>query len=164
CVSDVLSWMCPDVLVCVLSWMCPDVLVCVLSWMCPDVLVCVLSWMCPCSFVQMEDVKDELQERYKVLPGLNMRIETLEKHYEDMRERNRQLEQKLAAMQVCVYKINHKTKGVWVTCALLSDGVSALCRCMWMCVWVCLCVCLGLCVCVCVCVGERKRERERERE
>ena len=50
----------------------------------------------------MEDVKDELQERYKVLPGLNMRIETLEKHYEDMREKNRQLEQKLAAMQVCV--------------------------------------------------------------
>ncbi|XP_012688508.1 TNF receptor-associated factor 3 isoform X2 [Clupea harengus] len=48
---------------------------------------------------KMEDVKDELQERYKVLPGLNMRIETLEKHYEDMREKNRQLEQKLAAMQ-----------------------------------------------------------------
>lgn len=53
-------------------------------------------------FVQVEDVKGELQERYKVLPGLNTRITELETQYEDMREKNRQLEQKLAAMQVCV--------------------------------------------------------------
>lgn len=53
-------------------------------------------------FTQVEDVKGELQERYKVLPGLNTRITELETQYEDMREKNRQLEQKLATMQVCV--------------------------------------------------------------
>ncbi|XP_062379279.1 TNF receptor-associated factor 3 isoform X1 [Sardina pilchardus] len=48
---------------------------------------------------KVEDVKGELQERYKVLPGLNTRITELETQYEDMREKYRQLEQKLTAMQ-----------------------------------------------------------------
>ncbi|XP_028822582.1 TNF receptor-associated factor 3 [Denticeps clupeoides] len=48
---------------------------------------------------KVEDVRSELMERYKVLPGMNARLTELETQYEDMRERNRQLEQKLAATQ-----------------------------------------------------------------
>ncbi|XP_063039796.1 TNF receptor-associated factor 3 isoform X2 [Engraulis encrasicolus] len=48
---------------------------------------------------KVEDVKGELQERYKVLPGLNTRITELETQYEDMREKNRQLETKITGMQ-----------------------------------------------------------------
>ncbi|XP_046907995.1 TNF receptor-associated factor 3 isoform X2 [Hypomesus transpacificus] len=48
---------------------------------------------------KVEDVKGELLERYKVLPGLSSRLAELEAHYEEMREKNRQLEQKLVTMQ-----------------------------------------------------------------
>ncbi|XP_067099071.1 TNF receptor-associated factor 3 isoform X1 [Osmerus mordax] len=48
---------------------------------------------------KVEDVKGELLERYKVLPGLSSRLAELEAHYDEMREKNRQLEQKLVTMQ-----------------------------------------------------------------
>ncbi|XP_064162881.1 TNF receptor-associated factor 3 isoform X2 [Anguilla rostrata] len=48
---------------------------------------------------KVEDVKGELQERYKVLPGLNARLMEVESRHEEMREKNRQLEQKLANIQ-----------------------------------------------------------------
>ncbi|KAI1895019.1 hypothetical protein AGOR_G00101960 [Albula goreensis] len=48
---------------------------------------------------KVEDVKGELQERYKVLPGLNARLKEVESRHEEMREKNRQVEQKLASMQ-----------------------------------------------------------------
>jgi predicted nuclease with TOPRIM domain len=48
----------------------------------------------------MEDVKGELLERYKVLPGLSSRLSETESQYEEMRENNRQLELKLTTMQV----------------------------------------------------------------
>uniref|UniRef100_A0A8C7G395 TNF receptor-associated factor n=1 Tax=Oncorhynchus kisutch TaxID=8019 RepID=A0A8C7G395_ONCKI len=49
---------------------------------------------------KVEDVKGELLERYKVLPGLSSRLSETLSHYEEMREKNRQLDQKLNAMQV----------------------------------------------------------------
>ncbi|XP_041710748.1 TNF receptor-associated factor 3-like isoform X2 [Coregonus clupeaformis] len=48
---------------------------------------------------KVEDVKGELLERYKVLPGLSSRLSETESQYEEMRENNRQLEQKLTTMQ-----------------------------------------------------------------
>lgn len=39
-------------------------------------------------------------ERYKVLPSLSSRLAEVETQYEEMREKNRQLEQKLVSMQV----------------------------------------------------------------
>ncbi|KAJ8289421.1 hypothetical protein GJAV_G00001110 [Gymnothorax javanicus] len=48
---------------------------------------------------KMEDVKSELQERYKVLPGLNTRLKEVEGRQEEMKEKNRQVEQKLSNMQ-----------------------------------------------------------------
>lgn len=48
----------------------------------------------------MEDVKGELMERYKVLPALSSRLSELENQNEELREKNRQMEQKLATMQV----------------------------------------------------------------
>lgn len=39
-------------------------------------------------------------ERYKVLPSLSSRLAEVETQYEEMREKNRQLEQKIASMQV----------------------------------------------------------------
>ena len=59
-----------------------------------------------CVLVQVEDVKGELLERYKVLPGLSSRLAELEAHYEEMREKNRQLEQKLVTMQVIRIHLN----------------------------------------------------------
>lgn len=50
----------------------------------------------------MEDVKIELLERYKVLPALSSRLSELENQNDELREKNRQMEQKLAAMQVLV--------------------------------------------------------------
>lgn len=48
----------------------------------------------------MEDVKGELLERYKLLPGLSGRLSELENQNDELREKNRQMEQKLATMQV----------------------------------------------------------------
>lgn len=48
---------------------------------------------------KLEDVKGDLQERYKVLPGLNTRITELEAQFEEKQEKLRQLEQKISAMQ-----------------------------------------------------------------
>lgn len=48
----------------------------------------------------MEDVKGELLERYKLLPGLSGRVSELENQNDELREKNRQMEQKLATMQV----------------------------------------------------------------
>ena len=54
--------------------------------------------MCVC--FQVEDIKGELLERYKVLPALSSRLSELENQNEELREKNRQTEQKLATMQV----------------------------------------------------------------
>ncbi|CAB1331135.1 unnamed protein product, partial [Coregonus sp. 'balchen'] len=48
---------------------------------------------------KVEDVKGELLERYKVLPGLSSRLSETLSQYEEMREKNRQLDQKLNTMQ-----------------------------------------------------------------
>ncbi|TSO67497.1 TNF receptor-associated factor 3 [Bagarius yarrelli] len=48
---------------------------------------------------KVEDVKSELLERYKVLPGLSSRLTEVEEQYKDMREKYRQVEQKLSSMQ-----------------------------------------------------------------
>lgn len=45
-------------------------------------------------------MKGELMERYKVLPALSSRLSELENQNEELREKNRQMEQKLATMQV----------------------------------------------------------------
>lgn len=50
--------------------------------------------------LKVEEVKGELMERYKVLPALSTRLSDLESQTDDLREKNRQMEQKLAAMQV----------------------------------------------------------------
>lgn len=49
---------------------------------------------------QVEDIKGELLERYKVLPALSSRLSELENQSDELREKNRQVEQKLATMQV----------------------------------------------------------------
>lgn len=51
-------------------------------------------------YFQVDDVKGELLERYKVLPALNSRLSELENQNDELREKNRQMEQKLATMQV----------------------------------------------------------------
>ncbi|XP_048830112.1 TNF receptor-associated factor 3 isoform X2 [Brienomyrus brachyistius] len=48
---------------------------------------------------KVEDIKGELQERYKVLPSMNSRLLEMESLHEDMREKIRQVEQKLSGMQ-----------------------------------------------------------------
>ncbi|XP_056151564.1 TNF receptor-associated factor 3 [Lampris incognitus] len=48
---------------------------------------------------KIEDVKTELLEGYKVLPGVSGRLSELEKNNEDLREKSRQLEQKTTKMQ-----------------------------------------------------------------
>ncbi|KAJ8287373.1 hypothetical protein COCON_G00000320 [Conger conger] len=48
---------------------------------------------------KVEDIKGDLQERYKVLPGLNARLMEVETRQEEMREKSRQVEQKLTNMQ-----------------------------------------------------------------
>lgn len=42
-------------------------------------------------------------ERYKVLPSLSSRLAEVETQYEEMREKNRQLEQKIASIQVRMF-------------------------------------------------------------
>lgn len=54
----------------------------------------------PYLYLQVEDVKGELLERYKLLPGLSGRLSELENQNDELREKNRQMEQKLATMQV----------------------------------------------------------------
>lgn len=51
-------------------------------------------------YIQVDDVKGELLERYKVLPALSSRLSDLENQNDELREKNRQMEQKLATMQV----------------------------------------------------------------
>lgn len=53
-------------------------------------------------YFQVEDVKGELLERYKVLPALSSRLSELENQNDELREKNRQMEQKLATMQVII--------------------------------------------------------------
>lgn len=53
-----------------------------------------------CVWFQVEEVKGELIERYKVLPALSSRLSELENQNDDLRDKNRQMEQKLATMQV----------------------------------------------------------------
>lgn len=48
----------------------------------------------------MDDVKGELLERYKVLPALSNRLSEVENQNDELREKNRQMEQKLGTMQV----------------------------------------------------------------
>ncbi|XP_060736207.1 TNF receptor-associated factor 3 [Tachysurus vachellii] len=48
---------------------------------------------------KVEDVKNELLERYAVLPGLSSRLTEVEEQYKEMREKYRQVEQKLSSMQ-----------------------------------------------------------------
>lgn len=48
---------------------------------------------------KMEDVKSELLERYKVLPSLSSRLSEVDVQCEELREKYRQLEQKLSSMQ-----------------------------------------------------------------
>lgn len=50
--------------------------------------------------LQLDDVKGELLERFKVLPVLSSRMSELENNNDELREKNRQMEQKLGAMQV----------------------------------------------------------------
>lgn len=52
--------------------------------------------------VQVEDVKGELLDRYKVLPALSSRLSELENQNDELREKNRQMEQKLATIQVTI--------------------------------------------------------------
>lgn len=51
-------------------------------------------------FLQLDDVKGELLERFKVLPVLSSRVAELESSNDELREKNRQTEQKLGTMQV----------------------------------------------------------------
>lgn len=55
----------------------------------------------------MDDVKGELLERYKVLPALSSRLSDLESQNDELREKNRQMEQKLATMQVMLVILVH---------------------------------------------------------
>uniref|UniRef100_A0A3B5L5M7 TNF receptor-associated factor n=1 Tax=Xiphophorus couchianus TaxID=32473 RepID=A0A3B5L5M7_9TELE len=48
---------------------------------------------------KVDNVKEELMERCKVLPALNSRLSELESQNEELREKNRQMEQKLANLQ-----------------------------------------------------------------
>ncbi|KAK5873224.1 hypothetical protein PBY51_018287 [Eleginops maclovinus] len=48
---------------------------------------------------KVEDIKGDLLERYKVLPALSSRLSELENQQDELREKNRQMEQKLATMQ-----------------------------------------------------------------
>lgn len=57
---------------------------------------------------KVEDVKSELMERYKVLPSLSSRLAEVERQYEEMREKNRQLEQKLVSMQMLMSSHSEK--------------------------------------------------------
>ncbi|XP_048047439.1 TNF receptor-associated factor 3 isoform X1 [Megalobrama amblycephala] len=57
---------------------------------------------------KVEDVKSELMERYKVLPSLSSRLAEVETQYEEMREKNRQLEQKLVSMQMLMSSHSEK--------------------------------------------------------
>lgn len=50
--------------------------------------------------LQLDNVKGELLERFKVLPVLSSRVSELENNNDELREKNRQMEQKLGAMQV----------------------------------------------------------------
>ncbi|MEQ2197223.1 hypothetical protein XENOCAPTIV_025934, partial [Xenoophorus captivus] len=48
----------------------------------------------------VENMKEDLMERCKVLPAFSSRLSELESQNEELREKNRQMEQKLATMQV----------------------------------------------------------------
>lgn len=51
-------------------------------------------------FLQLDDVKGELLERWKLLPVLSSRVSELENTSDELREKNRQMDQKLTTMQV----------------------------------------------------------------
>lgn len=48
---------------------------------------------------KVDEVKGELQERYKVLPALSSRLAEVENQNKELREKNKQLEMKLGTMQ-----------------------------------------------------------------
>lgn len=54
----------------------------------------------PSACVQVDEVKGELMERYKVLPALSSRLAEVESQNKELREKNKQLEMKLGTMQV----------------------------------------------------------------
>lgn len=56
-------------------------------------------------YLQVDDLKGELLERLKVLPTLSSHMSELENQHGELREKNRQMEQKLAAMQVKLRKL-----------------------------------------------------------
>lgn len=57
-------------------------------------------WLTWVSLLQLDDVKGELLERLKLLPVVSSRVSELENTNDELREKNRQMEQKLATMQV----------------------------------------------------------------
>lgn len=48
---------------------------------------------------KVEDMREELVERSKVLPGLSSRLSEVEKLQDELRDKNRQMEQKIVTMQ-----------------------------------------------------------------
>ncbi|XP_006632233.3 TNF receptor-associated factor 3 isoform X1 [Lepisosteus oculatus] len=48
---------------------------------------------------KMEDVKRELNERHKVLPGLHARLSEMETRYDEIREKTKQMELKIGSIQ-----------------------------------------------------------------
>lgn len=68
-------------------------------------------------YLQVDDLKGELLERLKVLPTFSSHMSELENQHDELREKNRQMEQKLAAMQVKLIKllVQLKVKPVMAT-------------------------------------------------
>ena len=58
-----------------------------------------------CVCLQVEEVKGELLERYKVLPALSSRLSDLENQNDELRDKNRQMEQKFSTMQVLMFHV-----------------------------------------------------------
>uniref|UniRef100_A0A671YP01 TNF receptor-associated factor n=1 Tax=Sparus aurata TaxID=8175 RepID=A0A671YP01_SPAAU len=78
---------------------------------------------------KVEDVKGELLERYKLLPGLSGRLSELENQNDELREKNRQMEQKLATMQKLMSSHSEKLLEVELelrSLRLLRDEVETL--------------------------------------
>lgn len=71
--------------------------------------------------MQVDEVKGELLERYKVLPALNSRLAEAENQNKELREKNKQLEMKLGTMQV---------SGSCSSVSSLDRSVVADCECL----------------------------------
>lgn len=79
-----------------------------------------LTWL---SFLQLDDVKGELLERLKLLPVVSSRVSELENANDELREKNRQMEQKLATMQVGGGACAWKGLFSFSNCFCESDGM-----------------------------------------